>query len=373
MTRARTALRSVPWILLAALACGHEDPIEPGSGGADGPWDPAPPIRLTWGSGYESTPSWLPDGSGLLHSFDRFLNRRFDRCLGLRPPGGGSRTREFCEAGPGAADSLDALESAGASPGGRLIFLWSQTEGIRVAPSTSRLVLASVDRPYEATTLTPVPYSLPGGRVHSKVARVDWLDDDRAVYLGEWLVYPVPCMFCEPDTMRVGREGVLVNLAGGTPSLSIIPGTEDATSLAASPGGSHVYLTFPLDTRVFRLPPAGGVPELVHDFAAYGIVRDVAVSGDRLVAVVGGTVTPMSDPFLGDWLDDGGGQLVHLDLGTGEVTPIPPVNSFTVVRRPVLSPPGSAPRIAAETYSPDPDDTGGPIVPIPDLWLYEAP
>jgi hypothetical protein len=363
----------VSLILLAALACGHEDPIAPGSGGADGPWNPAAPVRLTWASGYESTPSWLPDGSGILHSFDRILGGRFDRCLGLLPPGGGSRTLEFCEVGPGAADSLDAIGSAGASPGGRLIYLWSQTVGVQTAPSTSRLVLASVARPYEATTLTPVPYSLPGSRVHSNVARVDWLDDDRAVYLGEWLVYPVPCMFCEPDTMRVGREGVLVNLAGAAPSLSIIPGTEDATSLAASPGGSHVYFTLPLDTRVLRLPPTGGVPEVVHDFAAFGIVRDVAVSGDRLVAVVGGTVTPMTDPFLGSWLEDGGGQLVHLDLTSGQVTPIAPVNSFTVVRWPVLSPPGTTPRIAAETYAPAPDDLGGPIIPIPDLWLYEAP
>ncbi len=373
MTRARTALRSVPWILLAALACGHEDPIAPGSGGAPGPRIPSEPVRLTWDPGYESTPSWLPDGSGLLHSFDRILSGQFDRCLGILPPGGGSRAREFCGASPGAADSLDALESAGASPGGRLIYLWSQTGGAGPAADRSRLVLASVERPSEATTLTPVPYTLPGGRVHTRVARVDWLDEDRAVYLGEWLVYRVPCMFCEPDTIRVGREGVMVNLAGGTPSLSIIPGTEDATSLAASPGGSHVYLTFPLDTRVFRLPPAGRVPELVHDFAAYGIVRDVAVSGDRLVAVVGGTVTPMSDPFLGTWLEDDGGQIVHFDLGSGEVTPIPPVYSFTLARRPVLSPPGTAPRIAAEIYIPDPDGRDGPLNPIPDLWLHEAP
>lgn len=374
MTRARTALRSVPWILLAALACGHEDPIAPGSGGADGPRDPAEPIRLTWAPGYESTPSWLPDGSGILHSFDRILSGQFDRCLGILPPGGGSRTREFCGTGPGAADSLDALEGAGASPGGRLIFQWSQTIGSRLSPNTNALVLASLARPWEFVTLVLMPNTLPGGRVHGRAARVDWVDEDRAVYLGEEVHYRT-CSGCTPDTVRIGREGVLVNLAGAAPTLTIIPGTEDATSLAAAPGSEYLYLTRRLDSRVYRLPVSGGIPEEVYDFGALGVARDLALAAGRLSLIVGGRVFLDGDALAGEWQADAGGILYHLDLATGTATEVP-MGGDRLLRRPYADPTGGT-GIAVEGYEITliRDDLGNVVDSlvsrVPDLWRYD--
>lgn len=373
MTRARTALRSVPWILLAALGCGHEDPIAPGSGGATGPRDPAEPVRLTWAPGYESTPSWLPDGSGILHSFDRTLSGQFDRCLGILPPGGGSRTREFCGTGPGASDSLDALEGAGASPGGRLIFQWSQTIGTRLSPNTNALVLATLARPWEALTLVLMPNTLPGGRIHGRAARVDWIDEDRAVYLGEEVYYKT-CSGCTPDTVRIGREGVLVNLAGAAPTLTIIPGTEDATSLAAAPGSEYLYLTRRLDTRVYRLPVSGGVPEEVYDFGALGVARDLALADGWLYAIVGGRVFLDGDAFAGEWQSDAGGILYYLDLAGGGATEVP-TGGDRLLRRPFPDPTGSG-GIAVEGYEITllRDDMGNVVDSlvsrVPDLWRY---
>lgn len=375
MIRARSAFRPVPWVLLAAIACGHEDPIAPGSGGATGPRDPAVPVRLTWATGYDLTPAWLPDGTGILHSFDRTLSGQFDRCLGLLPPGGGSRTREFCGTGPGAADSLDALEGAGASPGGRLMFQWSQTSGTRTSPNASALVLSTLARPGDFTKLLLMPNTLPGGRMHARAARVDWLDEDRAVYLGEDLLYPRACSNCIPDTIPVGREGVLVDLAGATPTLAIIPGTEDATSLAGAPGSDWLYLTRRSDTRIYRLPVSGGIPEAVHDFGGLGVARDVAVAAGRLYVIVGGRVFPASDPILGEWQADAGGRLYYLDAAGGGVTEVP-MGGDRLLRRPAPDPTGG-PGIAVEGYEVVllRDDMGNVVDSlvsrVPDLWRYE--
>jgi hypothetical protein len=366
-------------VLLLALACGHEEPISPGTGGPTGPYQPGPPVRLTYADGYESTPTWLPDGSGILHSFDRVLNGAFDRCLGVLPAGGGSRTLEFCGASAGAPDSLDALEGAGASPGGRLMYQWSQSFSTRTSPNWSQLVLASLDRPWNDTRLTLVPYILPGGRTHARVARVDWLDDERAVYLGEDVLYPRACSNCIPDTVRIGREGVLVTVGPSGATLGIIPGTEDATSIAAAPDGAFIYLTRRMDSRVYRLPLAGGVPELVHDFGVLGPARDLALRDGRLLAVVGGFVSLVSDPTLGEWQEDRGGRLFSLDLASGEATEIP-TGAPLFIRRPAPSRGDGSGGVVAEGYElvivsngPGlPSDTVG-VSRISDLWLFEAP
>jgi len=374
MTRAPTALLSVPWILLAALACGHEDPIAPGSGGASGPKDATDPVRLTWAPGYDATPFWLPDGSGILHSFDRTLSGQFDRCLGVLPAGGGSRTFEFCGTGAGAADSLDALEGAGVSPGGRLIFQWSQSIGTRTSPNTSALVLATLERPDDFVPLVLMPNILPGGRSHGRAARVDWLDEDRAVYLGEEVYYKT-CNGCIPDTVRIGREGVLVNLSGAAPALSIIPGTEDATSLATAPGSDYLYLTRRFDSRVYRLPVSGGIPEEVHDFGPLGVARDLALCDGRLYVIVGGRVLLDFDPLVGEYQTDSGGRLFHLDAGGGAPTEIP-INGERLLRRPSPDPTGGA-GIAVEGYEYTllRDDQGNVVDSlvsrVPDLWRYD--
>lgn len=375
MIPALPRLRPAPWILLAALACGHEDPVEPGSGGASGPLVPGYPTRLTFSPRYESTPFWLPDGSGVLHSFDRILSEQFDRCLGVLPGGGGSRNYEFCATSAGSVDSLDALEGAGVSPGGRLLYQWSRSAGTRVSPTWGALVLATLAQPWDTLALTLVPYTLPGGRVHGRIARVDWLDEERAVYLGEEVLYPRACSNCTPDTVRIGREGVLVNLAGATPSLAIIPGTEDATSLAAAPGSAFLYLTRPLDARVYRLPVAGGVPEQVYDFGALGVARDVALAGDRLYVIVGGNVTQVTVPELGTWQSDEGGRLFVLDLGGGGAAEIPILASL-LLRRPSADPTGG-PGVAVEGYELAVlRDVQGNVLDsivsrVPDLWQYD--
>ena len=356
-------------LLACALAlggCSHEEPADPATTGPGEPFLPGPPTRLTFATGYELSPNWLPDGSGILHSYDRRLDGRFDRCLGQLPAAGGSRTVEFCAATEGSLDSLDALEGTGESAGGRVLYQWSQSREGAASPSNARLVVAPATRLWDVTTLTLVPYTLPGGRLHQLVGPVQWIDNDRAVYLGQDVLRPRPCQGCPPDTIPVGREIVRVDLSAGTSRLTVIPGTEDATSVAVDPAGDGIYFTRLLDTRVFRLGLAGGVPEPVHDFGPAGIARDVTVRGRKLLAVVGGLIAPVSDPSLGTYQVDAGGPMLLLDLDSQAIEAVGAESNF-LFRHPSLAPDGNV--VAVEAYLRIEDL----VERIPDLWLFPVP
>jgi hypothetical protein len=203
--------------------------------------------------------------------------------------------------------------------------------------------------------------------MHQLVGPVQWIDDDRAVYLGQDVLRPRPCQGCTPDTIPVGREIVRVDLSSGTPQLAIIPGTEDATSVAVDPAGDAIYFTKLLDTRVFRLGLAGGVPEPVFDFGAQGIARDVTVRGRKLLGVVGGRVFPAGTPALGTWQSDEGGPMLLLDLDTQLFEQVGDTTNY-FFRHPSLAPGGDV--VAVEAYF-RVDSTS--VERVPDLWLYPVP
>ena len=99
--------------------------------------------------------------------------------------------------------------------------------------------------------------------------------------------------------------------------------------------------------------------DLVHDFGAAGIVRDLSLAGGRLAAVVGGNVTVSSEPINGTYQEDHGGLLHLLTLATNADTTLP--DSGLLFRHPALSPTGD--RLVAEAWQ------GNAI----DLWFFELP
>ena len=86
--------------------------------------------------------------------------------------------------------------------------------------------------------------------------------------------------------------------------------------------------------------------EVVHDFAAAGIARDIQVVGNRLTAVVGGRVSFGTDAQFGPTQWDSGGVVYLVDLDTGEQTALDP--GARLFRRPAISPAGDA--VVAEGY-----------------------
>jgi hypothetical protein len=359
MSRRRLVLVAV---LLAA--CEHGAPFQPGDYAPDGPFGSLPATRLTLNPGTDLTPTWLPGGGGIWYSAERLDRADRDHCLAELPPDGGAIRHWVCRT-TAPDDSINVLDNPAASGDGRLVYVRSSGSlrlGRPLGPSAQQLVLATLDAPPpDAPTrvLQPVPTVAPGGRVHEAISHIGWLGLTRLVYLEETVRYPRPCSSCAPDTVRTGIEIVTLDFAAAAPVLAVVPGTDSASSLAVGATGDTIYFTRNGDSRVYRHAFSSGQTDIVHDFGAAGIARDVGLANGRLVAVVGGDVTYVVDSVLGAAQVDDGGELHFVTLVTGAETVIG--NAASRFRRPAFSPDGT--RVAVELW------TAGSA----DLWLREAP
>jgi hypothetical protein len=164
-----------------------------------------------------------------------------------------------------------------------------------------------------------------------------------------------------------GVEIARIDLSGPTPQVGIIPGTSLASSVQPSADAKSIYFTVGGSSVVYRENLATANVQVVHDFGVAGIARDVQVSGNTLVAVVGGFITFATDPNLGPVTRDFGGALIAVDLTSGQETDISLAGY--VHRRPALSPSGR--KLVVEAYQ----VVGAPGMPLrnADLWLLEEP
>lgn len=349
-------------VALAVLGCSHTEPFPPGSVDNPGPHDGTIPIRLTFDPGVDQFPGWLRDGSGLLYSYEVTTAPDHDRCLGLLPPGGGSRRVEQCATGDIPHDSTNALLSSAAGPGGQVA--WVEVVGRRTlaGPQGGGLRVGRLGEGLNARLVQPLPYVSPGGLRHDMATHLAWLGDSALVYLGNELIYFAACSTCKLDTVPAGREIMLLNIGRNPISLEIVPGTFEATSLSVAPDGGVLYFTVAGDSRVYGRVLATGTVAVIHDFGALGIARDVSVNGTSLVAVVGGQVIYYSHPQYGPLQVDQGGTVYHIGLMTGVVTPI--TTADRLARHPAISPDGR--QVAVEITA------VAPLGP-PDLYLYPAP
>ena len=348
-------------LLLAVLAgCDHAAPPQPEPYGPNGPLDPGSPRRVTFSSGVEWMPAWLPDGSGFLFSRERLDRPDRDRCLALMPADGAPISGELCNRAVAAADSVDVYEAPAAAPDGRLAYVQANSPRVprTVSPRAQALVLSRLDGGGDARRLQSIPYVGPSGRAHEGISQVRWLGPDALVYLAERVAYPRPCPLCIIDTVRWGLEVVRLDLSAPTPVAIMLAGTDQASSVAAA-GSDTVYYTLNGDTRVFRYVLSRDSLSVVHDFGPAGIARDVQVAAGRLVAVVGGVVSFGVDPVFGPMQRDSGGALLLVSLATGAETLLS--DSTMALRRPALSPDGRT--VVAERV------LGGTA----DLWMWELP
>ena len=354
--------RSLGWLVLASLAgCDHPIPFQPGTYVPGIPKGSGPLLRLTYNPGQDLSPSWLPDGSGFFYTGERLDRADHDRCLMLLAAGGGTIEREICDRVPAADDSVNALSAAAVAPDGRLAYVRASASlalGPPLAPDYHELVVATLADPQQATVLQALPSIAPSGRGYDEAAQVQWLGASVLVYVAQHVRYVPPCRGCPPDTVSSGIELVRLDFGGPVPALSMLPGSDQASSVAVA-GTDTIYFTVNGDSRVFGLALATDSIAVVHDFGAGGIARDAQVVGNRLVAVVGGDVSFTVDPTNGPMQRDGGGTIVAVDRRTGLETPLTPIG--TLFRHPALAPSGK--RLVAEVV------TGRTT----DLWLVEVP
>ncbi len=348
-------------LMLALFGCTHDSPLRPGSYTPDVPPGTGALVRLTYNPGADLSPVWLPDGSGFLYTAERADRSDRDRCLAILPPAGGTITREICDRTPAADDSVNAYSSPAVSSDGRLAYVRASAPlavGWPLVPRYHELVVAMLAAPQQARVLQSLPYTGPSGRGHEEVTQLRWLSGSTLVYVAQHVAYITPCRGCPVDTLPSGLELVRLDFSGPVPVLTMLPGSDQASSVAVA-APDTLYFTVNGDSRVFSLALSTDSVAVVHDFGSGGIARDVQVAGRRMVAVVGGNFTLSTDPTAGTIQQDAGGPLFQVDLDTGNETLLTPLGVF--FRHPALAPSGT--RVIGEVV----------LGRTTDLWLVEAP
>jgi len=334
--------------LLAAcllLACGHTDPATPPPYGTDTPFDPAPPQRLTYNGAADRGAAWLADGSGLVYSAQQVARPDRDVCLALLPPTGGSQRGLWCDI-PDGETQTDAIEFAAPGSDGRLAFVAASGSIGGTSPVRVAIALGPSLDPRDAEMVRTFPYTPEGSTPQEGAEHLRWLEPTRLAYVGEQFRVRFPCPSCDADTLRIGQAVTLLEITTPGAVPLVVPGTGHATGVATEPGTDAVFYTLGGDTRVFRRTLASGVVEVVHDFGAAGVVRDIHIADRRLAAVVGGRVAFGTDPQFGPLQWDSGGVVHVVDLDSGEDIRLDP--GARLFRRPALSPSGEA--LVAEGY-----------------------
>jgi hypothetical protein len=365
----RCGARAVGLLLLVG-ACDHGAPFSPEAPAPAPPFSELFPRRLTFNLGDDRTPSWLPDGSGIIYSSEREDRPDHDRCLTILPAEGGTIRTRYCRVEPVHEDSTDVMEAPAVGPEGRIFFHAAESRIGRQKLGTSALMLGSADDPLGAQVIRPLPYTAPSGRFHSSIRIPQWLSSDSLVYLAELLFYEGSTFF--PDTFYTGADVMLLDLAAGTPVFNVLPGTDYASSVSLSDEPGLLYYTLGGDSRVYRRTLSTGDVTVTHDFGSGTIVRDVQVRGRTLVAVVGRSVLYRFEDAHGFVQRDEGGDLAFVDLTSGGMTLFS--TDSVLFRHPMISPDGTRVVVEVQPFAPvhaDPESEFNAPNHRADLWLFE--
>ena len=353
-------------VLLPLLGCGHTEPFNPAPQGGDQPFDAGPPARLTLNQGPDRGAAWLPDGSGIVYSTQQLGRHDHDVCLAVIPATGGTQRELTCDLTPTGIDSTDAVESPAPNPAGGLAFIAVSSRIGAITPGSTAISVSSLLDPTSRTGLQPLPYTLPGGPLHSGASQLRWLTPEHLLYLAERVDYQHPCDTCpEWDTLATGVDIVSLDVRQPGSMPQRVPGTENASGVSVGGSSDEIYYTLNGDTRVYRRTLSSGSVTVAHDFGPAGLARDVHVVGNRLAAVVGGRVTYGINPAFGATQWDSGGVLHVVDIQSGaDVT----LDGPGLFRRPQISPSGTG--LVVEVYPLIVSEANTTVSRRGDLYLY---
>lgn len=104
-----------------------------------------------------------------------------------------------------------------------------------------------------------------------------------------------PCPGCDPEVILVDA-GIAHLLADGSGTVSVLAGTETATSLATV-GDGTIFLTRAGDTRIFIRALDTGAESVAYDLAP-AIPFGLSAAGGRILAQAGGSLH-LVDPEAG--------------------------------------------------------------------------
>jgi WD40-like Beta Propeller Repeat len=332
-------IRSGALFLLVLTGCAHEDPFPTGSPPDLGPRTPGLPRRLTYAITDDITPAWLPDGSALVYSFVRDTSG--DRCLGVLPALGGTRTHEKCLLRDFPGDTVETLIWPAPGPDGRTA-AWVDLRRYHshLSPDRGAIRVGDLASRDTGRVVRTIPYLAPSGNLHLLATHIGWLGPTRLVYVGSDVLYP--------NTTVVGLEVVLLDFSSSPATLTIVPNTGGATSVVPAADSQSIYYTIAGSTEVFHQILATGAVTPVFDFAGAGEPSDLSLEGQRLTVVV-----DRQSP----------GEILRLDLNTAALLPVP-----------VRAGPVESARLSPDTrwIVSQVIDTLGPA-PNKNLWLLATP
>jgi len=361
--RDRSPIRFTIVVAAVLAGCEHGAPFLPADYTPSQPYNAPPLIRLTLNPGDDMMPAWLPDGE-IVYTAERIDRADHDRCLAVMPGTGAAVVGYVCRSST-SNDSLDAfLEASATSLGGDQIAYVRQGSYRLpippISPNEQAIIVAPVTDPNAGREVLSVPYLAPSGRTHWGISHLRWLDASRLIYVGEDVSYPRACSMCPPDTVRVGLEIAVLDLTPATPTVTIVPGTDAASSVSVGATSDTIYFTSENDAVVYRHVFSSGVTDTVHDFGGNRLVRDVAWAAGRLFVVV-------------DGLPDIGGDVHILGPAAGADSLVQPParagGAFVWFERPAPSPDGR--RFVAQGYVLASDTSS--LASSREVWLYELP
>jgi hypothetical protein len=362
-----------PILCAALISCGHGEPFSPERQTPEGPFSSLLPRRITFSPGDDRTPAWLPDGSAVIYSSEREDQLDHDRCLTLLPAEGGTILDQFCPSDPVQSDSTNLYDAPAVSPDGQVFYRGVVSWVGQQKLGDASLFLAPLADPVRGTRLTRIPYTAPNGKIHSSIRSPAWLGSTSLVYLAEELFYMGSTFF--PDTFVTGRDIVRLDVGGTAQQLSVIPGTDNASSVAVSGEAEVIYYTLGGDSRVYRRDLQSGTVTVVYDFGTGEIARDVTIQGSQLAAVVGGSVLYQFHPPLNDFVQwDEGGDLHLVDLATAAHGVV--ATDSVLFRHPVFAPGGDRLVVEVSPFAvvqPNPDSDFNATNHRVDLWLFDMP
>lgn len=363
----RSSAKRVALAAVLVSACGHAEPFGSTPERNEGPLVPGSPAQITHNVFQDIRPGWLPDGSGILYTFEKSPVENSDRCLAIVPPAGGTRLTQLCNTSVGQLDSTEVYGSSAVSSTGRLAYSYAQSTPQRLAPNVTQLRVAPLTNPQDFTVVHTMPLDVEGTKIDG-IGDLHWLSDTRLVYLAQTISYLAPGGATR-DTIINGLAVALIDLQN-FPLPVLVPGTGTATAVSLGDAPETIVYTLAGDSRVYRKELATGATTVLHDFGALGIARDAVLRDNQLFAVVGGFVGFRIDPQLGGTQTDLGGPIYQVDLATGQQRQLPDGAVPRVFRHPAVSPAGA---VAAEGHVLI--QTGGFtfVNAVADLVLYPAP
>jgi hypothetical protein len=280
-------MRLIPALLLLAAACGHSEPYTTAPTQNDGPFTAGAPTRLTFSSSTDSAASLTSDGQGVLYFFTGFANG--DRCIGLLPPGGGTRRWELCDTRFEAADSGKSYSAAALGSDGQLLYISALARRGRDGPDRTTLWLADSALPFQRRALISFPINI-GGQGVSWLTDAQWTGPESFIARAGLLNVQRACANCTLDTTVVPSGMVRGTITATGATLSFVPGAESPDVVALAENGASLVFMRGF-TEVRRVAATGGTSTLVGTLATSGRVTGLSCRGsDCVVTQLGGTV-----------------------------------------------------------------------------------